>query len=515
MPTSHNARAHTEHLYRASDDAGRPLPRRLRANSFDISSPPHSILIQRTSGAAQLAADEAEQREREIPGLPKRRGSVGGTGAESLREFNNRGIEESTPEDDVFFEREYVVVEKKVIEMNELADQFAASPQNNMVVRHTNSRTRIPFSASTSPSSPPVIRPSSPISVFSQGITPPPPSAQNQFVYSSPQSSASYYGTTPPFANSGSPTGQQQERPWGSPTTSAGSGGSALAKAISISKLLLGGTGTGNSPPSRSDKYLSNRRGSSGSTSSGNAIVVFRAGGDDPEEDAAIKAIEDAAHKAYAVEQFAQSKYDMIAPPPPTAPDPLPSQADTTPQDKARIAEEAFVLYLKTLALLQSGMDVAKEHWEKQRAELTASSPAKVASSRLNDAVQWIRDRFNECLEKAEIVKSKCPPEEKDYNQLMVKLIYDRALEMSRTAAVNELRGADMPGCEHAYQTSIWMLKAILDVQLQGEDDEAMDDDDQRVVNKFISSITNRLKALRRKAELAATVVSGSPSSLG
>ena len=41
--------------------------------------------------------------------------------------------------------------------------------------------------------------------------------------------------------------------------------------------------------------------------------------------------------------------------------------------------------------------------------------------------------------------------------------MYDRALEMSRSAAVNELVGDDLPGCEIAYVTAIRMLEAVLE----------------------------------------------------
>ncbi len=47
------------------------------------------------------------------------------------------------------------------------------------------------------------------------------------------------------------------------------------------------------------------------------------------------------------------------------------------------------------------------------------------------------------------------------------KLMYLRAVEMSRSAAVNELVCDDLPGCEIAYVTAIRMLEAVL-----------MDDDD-------------------------------------
>lgn len=73
----------------------------------------------------------------------------------------------------------------------------------------------------------------------------------------------------------------------------------------------------------------------------------------------------------------------MIAPPPPAAAEAV-LQFDPM-QDKSRIADEALVLYIKTLALLQSGLDVAKEHWSKQRAGLANKAQPKAASVRLNE----------------------------------------------------------------------------------------------------------------------------------
>ena len=43
------------------------------------------------------------------------------------------------------------------------------------------------------------------------------------------------------------------------------------------------------------------------------------------------------------------------------------------------------------------------------------------------------------------------------------KLMYDRALEMSRSAAINELTGEDLAGCEISYVTAIRMLEAVLE----------------------------------------------------
>jgi serine/threonine-protein kinase ULK/ATG1 len=41
--------------------------------------------------------------------------------------------------------------------------------------------------------------------------------------------------------------------------------------------------------------------------------------------------------------------------------------------------------------------------------------------------------------------------------------MYDRALEMSRSAAINEIANVDLPGCELSYITAIRMLEAVLE----------------------------------------------------
>jgi serine/threonine-protein kinase ULK/ATG1 len=41
--------------------------------------------------------------------------------------------------------------------------------------------------------------------------------------------------------------------------------------------------------------------------------------------------------------------------------------------------------------------------------------------------------------------------------------MYERALEMSRTAAINEIANDDLAGCEISYVTAIRMLEAVLE----------------------------------------------------
>jgi serine/threonine-protein kinase ULK/ATG1 len=170
------------------------------------------------------------------------------------------------------------------------------------------------------------------------------------------------------------------------------------------------------------------------------------------------------------------------------------------------LSEEALVLYVKVLALLAKSMDIAGAWWaRKNRGEVIGDSQSPRSESatlttpavgnRINNVVQWVRNRFNEVLEKAEVVRLKLIEGQKrlpldhpsypsnhsgsssDHTQgrsadhvvvspgvTAEKLMYDRALEMSRSAAINELTGEDLPGCEVAYITAIRMLEAVLEI---------------------------------------------------
>lgn len=161
-------------------------------------------------------------------------------------------------------------------------------------------------------------------------------------------------------------------------------------------------------------------------------------------------------------------------------------------------------------------------------------------SVRVNKVVQWVRGRFNEVLEKAEFVRLKlidaqrrlppdhpCHPNNHSLESAgsagsvdvvvspgvtAEKLMYDRALEMSRAAAINELTSEDLAGCEMAYVTAVLMLEAVLEseeVQHSGRKSssdkgdkivlDGVQDEDREVVVKLVSSIRARLQSLQNK----------------
>ncbi|RCH78557.1 Serine/threonine-protein kinase, partial [Rhizopus stolonifer] len=235
------------------------------------------------------------------------------------------------------------------------------------------------------------------------------------------------------------------------------SAGSALARAMSMASIRLFGT----SMPSPPKDLIGSPRGFM-STYNGNAVH------------GTVQFIEGVACMAHAVSKFGDQKFEA-----------------SRSEDLA-YSEECVMLYVKSLALLESGLDVAQNYWQKHFDQLDE----KKDMARLNDAVQWMREKFNECLDRAETIQ--CDKQCLE-NNCVEKLLYDRALEMSRQAAVNELVGENITHCEQDYQTAIWMLEAILHVR--PKDDVTIEDEDKRIITKFIDSIRNRITVLRRKME--------------
>lgn len=267
-----------------------------------------------------------------------------------------------------------------------------------------------------------------------------------------------------------------------------------------------------------------------------------------------LRELESIATKAHALNLFADVKFGQLIPSPPSSgDDEFTHQKYVFPPRMVKlISEEGVTLYVKTLALLAKGMLVAGKWWqsrfglkddglwssegskEKDTSDAYNKLPEESSAEnshlyvKINRLVQWIRDKFNINLEKAEFVKLRLQESEKqlmdsnfektedDWDGIVhsdtykrgepcdvvaEKLIFDRALEISRNAAVNELVKEDLKGCELAYSTAIWMLEALLDEEFSGEE-EKLDKEDRTMIEKFIVSIGNRLSVLKKKLEI-------------
>jgi serine/threonine-protein kinase ULK/ATG1 len=100
--------------------------------------------------------------------------------------------------------------------------------------------------------------------------------------------------------------------------------------------------------------------------------------------------------------------------------------------DEAQLATECLLLYIKALAFLLHGINRAKAFWEAKVAVAPPAGEPVTSSPELNEAVQWLRQRFNECHDKADYVKGRIGEGQQVAAVSADKLIYDRALEMVR-----------------------------------------------------------------------------------
>ncbi|KAL9590054.1 MAG: hypothetical protein Q9203_001158 [Teloschistes exilis] len=543
-------------------------------SSSPRSSPGGAIVMQRQSSTNAVSNQSStpvrrpSQRER----ISSRREDAA---AREAREARERAAQ------DVAFERDYVVVEKRAVEVNAFADQLATE-HGGMRRPSADARSGAMVRRATTQGSP--------TSATGAQVT---PSRAIQIAS----------GKRPDILHHRQSSYERKINP--------SSATSAISKAINMAsgRLLnmgfsppLGFGKTGPSPPTYNPfpAYPTNQ---------GSMLLIgdgTRAASLPQDEDAkAVMIVEESATRSDVVYGFAEVKYKQLIPVAPSVDQGLGlrqvgiadrsegvvSAADEeglTPDAIVTLSEEALVLYVKALSLLARSMDIAGAWWAmKNRGGIVndSASPSKISQTspavgnRVNNVVQWVRSRFNEVLGKAEFVRlrlieaqQQLPPDHPSHpnnhpavsksipamgtsaDNVVVsvgvtaeKLMYDRALEMSRSAAVNELVGEDLPGCEIAYVTAIRMLEAVLE-----EDEECgqrklppadrdttkkaeMDDsscsgveaEDRKVVlkskqtssliprqpsslsmltlrTKVVTSIRTRLTALRKKMQLIA-----------
>ncbi|KAJ1850528.1 Serine/threonine-protein kinase [Coemansia sp. RSA 638] len=244
------------------------------------------------------------------------------------------------------------------------------------------------------------------------------------------------------------------------------------------------------------------------------------------QEDPTIRRMEGLAYKALAMIYLADMKWRLL-PRAPLVTDPLanPENGFLDPSDLT--IEEAFVPYLRALSLLHRAMVDASRHWASLHPDDmsdggsgTQSTGASLKTSvtvpaAFNGAVQWVRSKFNECLERAEMLKQLANGHELDnVGQVSVaQVLYEQALAISKVAAQRELRWIDPLDCDRAYQLAIWMLSAILESDLDSSPyvsrqtelrtdagaDQEVGPHDCTIVERFIASIVKRREALQRR----------------
>ncbi|CAR29877.1 ZYRO0G19074p [Zygosaccharomyces rouxii] len=477
---------------------------------------------------------------------------------------------------DLMLEKEYVVVEKKTVEVNALADEFAQAGPGPAVLQQQQQQQQqqLPNSRQGTPASQRQRN-------LSDGSSP------MAHVGAQPQQQAFLTGRTARTSNSsGGSNSRRASLVDRRLSLTSLNPSSALSRALGIASTRLFGT----TPTNQNQQQQSSNSSSPNYRSSllnpkifqdltENIILrVEHLQGQLPQKmdgNSVILWLETLSAKAFVVFSYAEVKFSQIVPLPKNSkdhhfekrlsnsscaveeeeddePDFLAKQgfrnrsASTTSSvlnelptnEMLQLCTEAVILYMKALSILAKAMQITSTWWYE--------SQDKVYSLRLNLLVQWIRERFNESLEKADFLRVKInelktacasdrtliKPEgaketletndqlkqdEGDSPQIdeigdeepvyLEKMLYDRSLEISKAAAKLEIQGEHLNNCELAYATSLWMLKTLLDETsdeyLYNEQDIVttgiLDEQDKRIIKKYIDSIANRLKALRHK----------------
>ena len=405
----------------------------------------------------------------------------------SSRKEDPKREEREKAAQDVRDERDYVVVAKEYVEVNAFADEMAANARLSGAVALQSNSPRVATVRRTQTESSP---------------------ASNHAI------------SSPPSSPGGMQIAQSKQKPrhklsydhvYGSPNSAT----SAITKAISNASLRLFGIYgyapqllRGQSPPQLYSAFPS----LSGSPGITGLIADGRPARSSDEDLKIVYQIEELATRSDVVYGFAEVKYKQLIPLAPSmdhglggidATDPDAEDDGLTPDAVVSLSEEALVLYVKALALLAKSMAVANAWWTKKKkleagngtTAVRVDSAQHTAGMRINNAVQWMRSRFNEVLEKAEFSRLKLIDAQKQLPEdhpghpsnhtndsritsgesstadgvvlssgiTAEKLMYDRAIEMSRSAAINEIADQDLPGCEISYITAIRMLEAVLE----------------------------------------------------
>ncbi|KAK5719848.1 Serine/threonine-protein kinase [Elasticomyces elasticus] len=457
-----------------------------------------------------------------------------------------RAAKEKTAQD-IAFEKEYVMIEKRAVEVNAFADELQANAQGH----------GLPYNQGT---------------MIRRATTQGQPTSVTGAQGSSPSRALQMVTGRSPAMHQ---RGLSFERRY-APTPQSAT--NMLTKALNAANVRIFGA-VGTSPPF--GKGISPPRGYGAfpayPTPQGQLLLGEVTDPKSPmdEDTRIVRTMEEAAHRSDVIYGFAEVKYKQLIPAAPSTADALgiqqigaqdtaagdDSEADDKDMTNAAIvgvAEEALVLYVKTLAILAKTIDLAGLWWNKQtRGEVVTSDPSSKTTmsgssemgKRMNNVVQWSRNRFNECLEKSEVVGRRLQTAQRQLpadhpahpdnhasasgsagaittsaETIQItsgitaeRLMFERAVEMSRAAAVSELVNDELVDCEIGYVTAIMLLEAVLEA-----DDEplmrrpsakkdksadgivsGMETEDRQTVVKLIDGARARLHALRKKIHAA------------
>lgn len=433
----------------------------------------------------------------QVSGEDRHKSSASASATSVLKRISAHGLSKIAEQDDCVAENDYVLVDKDQVQVNAFADQLGHSPlvaRQHLGIRHNTAQ-----------------------------VTP-----------------TSAHGTlTRELAIRGPRTLEPPPGFLNKPVDVATKTASAITNALNATSLRLFGTTfspellkSNGSPPRPYGAFPA-------FPNLGNSLIFIDPAGmsiQPVDMDAKLVfLIEESAHKSDVVYGYAEVKYKQIIPismldglsvnRPSEVPKSVDHHDDLPPHGIITVSEEAIVLYIKTLGLLSKSFNAGVAWWARRKHgdaydDLTTNhrrslspSSAKVVD-RVQIVVEWVRTRFNECMDKLEYLRLKhalnrrklpewhphhpskelpiSNPQDASHEDTALgvdangskaslggaqsgknwysatgvtaeKLLQARSIEMSRNAAVHELVGEDLEHCEINYVTAIRMLEACIE----------------------------------------------------
>lgn len=275
---------------------------------------------------------------------------------------------------------------------------------------------------------------------------------------------------------------------------------SALSRAISLAgNHLFGSPRPEHADPVRSASFQdpSTVQPLSGKPMSMPATTTHAAPFADASDDDLAAMLKGFAQKSYVLSEFADAKiseYNNGSRLPQGGISPVGSSPNSAALHmQENTAAEGLALYVRALSFLQRGLTAINGYAE----SLQDTDP----TAEMRELAYWFRARFNECYERSMYARSCCSSHTlPDSIQHVDRQIFDKALELARAAALDELEGNrdglhwDPTSCMLAYETASSLLLGLLD---PSEDRMGLSTNSVSTVEKFLKSINKRLGALQ------------------
>jgi len=162
------------------------------------------------------------------------------------------------------------------------------------------------------------------------------------------------------------------------------------------------------------------------------------------------------------------------------------------PQDD--IYFNGYVLYMKALSIIRVAIDQVRRFWQ---------AKGQVLDPKINQVVQYLRDRFNDYLQKAEDLQTKLKETKygpqtlgsKKVNAHQARLMFERGKELGKEAGLEEVVG-NFAIAERFYIDALVLFEALL----SRDPNDPMNDNDRKIIENYASMTLKRLRQVQKKS---------------